>query len=159
MGLVDLVVSFATSPETKKKRICGDALEALMGAMYLDRGYEKTHKYFTGHVLKNYINIQQLTFTETDFKSRLLEWGQKYKLEVGFEIIGEHREKSQSSPLFSVQVTISGVPIAKGKAKSKKEAEQMASQKALTFITTSAESSVDALIQYLERMSEKKNNG
>lgn len=159
MGLVDLVISFTSSPETKKQRICGDALEALMGAMYLDKGYDKTHQYFTGHVLKNYVDLKQLLLTETDFKSRLLEWGQKYKLEVGFETIGEHREKTQSSPQFSVQVTISGVPIAKGKGKSKKEAEQMASQRALTFINTSADSSIDALIQYLERMSEKKANG
>jgi len=156
MGLVNLVVSFATSHETKKKRISGEALEALVGAMYLDRGYEKTHKYITGHLLKNYIDLKQLMLTETDFKSRLLEWGQKNKLQVEFETIDEHREKSKSSPQFVVQVTISGVPVAKGTGKSKKEAEQMASQKTLSFITTSAESSVEALIQYLERMSEKK---
>ena len=89
MGLVEVVVAYATNTETMKKRICGDAFEALMGAMYLDKGYEKTQKYITGYVLKNYVNLEQLAQTETDFKSRLIEWGQKYKLQVGFEAIEE----------------------------------------------------------------------
>ncbi|MDR1170942.1 MAG: ribonuclease III [Bacteroidales bacterium] len=156
MGLVQVVIAYATNAETMKKRICGDAFEALMGAMYLDKGYEKTHKYITGHVLKNYINLEQLAHTETDFKSRLIEWGQKYKLQVGFEAIEEYREESESSPRFSVQVTISNIPIAKGSGRSKKEAEQMASQKTLTFISTSTDFSTDALVQYLERIKEQQ---
>jgi ribonuclease-3 len=156
MGLVQMLIAYATNPETMKKRICGDAFEALMGAMYLDKGYEKTLKYITDHVLKNYIDLDQLAQTETDFKSRLIEWGQKYKLQVGFEIIEESREESDCSPRFSVQVTISSVPIAKGSGRSKKEAEQMASQKTLTFISTSTDFSTDALVQYLERIKNKR---
>ena len=156
MGLAQVVVAYATSAETMKKRICGDAFEALMGAMYLDEGYEKTHKYITGHVLKKYINMQQLVQTETDFKSRLIEWGQKYKLQVGFDTIEEYREDSDCTLRFSVQVTISNVPIAKGTGRSKKEAEQMASQKTLSFISTSTDISTDVLVQYLERVKEQQ---
>jgi ribonuclease-3 len=156
MGLVDAVKSYATNAEAMKKRICGEAFEALMGALYLDRGYEKTRKYITGHVFNSYINIDQLILTETDFKSRLIEWGQKHRLPVAFETIGVAHEKSKNSQHFSVQVTISNVPIAKGSGKSKKEAEQMASQKTLTFISSSSEDfSTDALVHYLERMKEK----
>jgi len=152
MGLVEIVVSYATNTETVKKRICGEALEALMGAMYLDKGFDKTHKYITDYVLKNYVDLNQLVQTETDFKSRLLEWGQKYRLTVGFETI-EVTRKSKNQPYFSVQVTISDVPIAKGSGKSKKEAEQMASQRTLNFISTSSDDfSIDALLHYLERM-------
>ena len=155
MGLVDVVVAYATNTETVKKRICGEALEALMGAMYLDKGFEKTHKYITTHVLKNYIDLEKLVQTETDFKSRLLEWGQKNRLSVGFESI-EARVKSKNQPYFSVQATISDVPIAKGSGKSKKEAEQMAAQRTLAFISTSTDDfSVDALVHYLERMKRK----
>lgn len=156
MGLAQVVVAYATSTETMKKRICGDAFEALMGAMYLDKGYEKTHKYITEHVLKHYIDLDQLVQTETDFKSRLIEWGQKYKLQVGFEALEEYKEETECSPRFSVQVTISNVPIAKGSGRSKKEAEQMASQKTLTFISTSTDFSTDALVQYLERIKERQ---
>jgi len=156
MGLAEAIVSFATTQEAKKKRISGEALEAMMGAMYLDRGYKNTCKYFTGFILKNFIDLQKLLQTETDFKSRFLEWSQKNKLVVEFVTISEKIEKSKNTPQFIVQATISGVPVSKGSGKSKKEAEQQAAQRALTFITTSAESSIDALVLYLERMSEKK---
>jgi ribonuclease-3 len=152
MGLVQALVSYATNTETLKKRICGDAFEALMGAMYLDRGYRKTHKYIVGHVLKNHVNLSKMVQTETDFKSRLIEWGQKYRLQIGFDTIGEYRQAPRCSPRFSVQVTISSVPIAQGTGRSKKEAEQMASQKTLTFISTSTDFSTGALAQYLERI-------
>jgi ribonuclease-3 len=97
--------------------------------------------------------MEQLMQTETDFKSRLLQWGQKYRLPVGFDTIDVSRERSRNSQHFSVQVTIANVPVAKGFGKSKKEAEQMASQKTLTFISNSSDDfSVDALLHYLERM-------
>jgi len=156
MGLVEVIVAYATNAETVKKRICGEALEALMGAMYLDRGFEKTAKYITTYVLKNYIDLDKLIQTETDFKSRLLEWGQKNRLPVGFETIEMSREKQKNHPSFSMQVTISDVPIAKGTGKSKKEAEQMAAQKSLNFISSSSDDfSIDALLHYLERMKKK----
>ena len=159
MGLVEAVKSYATNTETVKKRICGEALEALMGAMYLDRGFDKTHKYITGHVLKNYIDMEKLILTESDFKSRLFEWGQKHRLQIGFETIDVSREKSKNTQHFSVQVTISNVPIAKGAGKSKKEAEQMAAQKTLAFISSSSDDfSTDALVHYLERMKDKSIN-
>ena len=152
MGLVQVIVAYAASVEVVKKRICGEAFEALMGAMYLDKGFDKTHKYITNHVLKNYIDLEKLVQTETDFKSRLLEWGQKHKLSVGFETIEATRQKSKNQSSFSIQATISDVPIAKGIGKSKKEAEQMASQKTLKFISSSSDESMDALMHYLERM-------
>ena len=156
MGLVEAVKSYTTNTETVKKRICGEAFEALMGAMYLDRGFDKTYKYITGHVLENYIDLEKLVQTETDFKSRLFEWGQKHRLPIGFETIDVTREKSKNTQHFSVQVTISNIPIAKGTGKSKKEAEQMASQKTLAFISSSSDDfSTDALVHYLERMKDK----
>jgi ribonuclease-3 len=157
MGLVQAVKAYATNNETMKKRICGEVLEALMGAMYIDKGYDKTHKYITSHILENYIDLEKLTQTETDFKSRLFEWGQKHRMLVEFEMIEERKGRSNAPPHFSVQVTISKVPIAKGSGKSKKEAEQMAAQKTLAFISNSSDDfSSDALLHYLERMKERK---
>ena len=152
MGLVEAVKSYATNTETLKKRICGEVLEALIGAMYLDKGFEKTNHFITDQVLKKHIDTEQLAHTETDFKSRLFEWGQRHKLQIEFETIEAHREPHNNSSKFSVQVTISKVPIAKGTGRSKKEAEQMASQKAMTLFATSTDFSTDALIQYLERI-------
>ena len=156
MGLAQVVVAYIATKETLKKRISGDAFEALIGAMYLDIGYDKTSGYITEHVLKNYIDMDKLILTETDFKSRLMEWGQKYKLQVGFETKEKVSDKPKASKQFSAQVTVSNVPIAKGTGKSKKEAEQIASQKTLAFISTSSEDfSIDALMHYLERMKDK----
>jgi len=151
MGLIQAVVSYATNQETLKKRICGEVFEALIGAMYLDKGYKKTYKYITSHVIKNYIDLEQLTKTENDFKSRLIEWGQKHKLLIEFETIEENRSKPDLGTHFAVQVYISHVPIAKGDGKSKKEAEQMASQKTLSFIEAPTDFSPEALMKYLKR--------
>ena len=157
MGLVQAVKAYATSVETMKKRICGEVLEALMGAMYLDKGFDKTLRYITDHVMNQYVDLKQLSQTETDFKSRIIEWGQKHRLDVGFEIIKESRQTS-GNPVFSMQITISGVPIAKGTGRSKKEAEQMAAERALKFISSSSDFSTDALVHYLERSQSRKRN-
>ena len=157
MNLVQLVNIHSNKKEALKKRICGELFEAFIGAMYLDRGYDKTCSYIINHVLNNYIDIEKLTLTETDFKSRLIEWGQKHKFQVEFETIEMTTEKPKNSTQFSVQVTISGVPIAKGSGKSKKEAEQKASQKTLNFISSSSDDfSAEALMHYLERMKDRK---
>ena len=153
MGLVKVLVAH-TRKETLKKRICGDAFEALVGAMYLDKGYNKTKRYIIRHVLRNYVNLDHLARTETDFKSRLIEWGQKYKLQIGFEVAEEYKEL-ECSPGFAVKVTIGDVSVGTGAGRSKKEAEQRASEQALTYISTSTEFSTDALAQYLERVKEQ----
>lgn len=152
MGLIDLVKMYAASTENLKKHISGDIFEALIGAMYLDKGFEKTLIYIAENILQKYINVEQLANTETDFKSRLFEWGQKHKLKIDFKTIEERKETAKNSSKFSVQASISGVPIAKGTGRSKKEAEQMASQQALTFVSSSSSDfSSDELVRYLGR--------
>ncbi len=148
MNLMTVLASNVHS-EVLKKRICGDTFEALIGAMYLDLGYKKTRKYMTGYVLKNYVNLKELMNTEVDFKSRLIEWGQKYKLQIRFETT-EKNDTAYASK-FAVTAIIGDIPISTGDGRSKKEAEQKASQQALTYISTSAEFSTDALSQYIER--------
>ena len=156
MELAQVVIAHSNKKETLKKRICGDVFEALIGAMYLDKGYDKTCKYIVDHVINSYIDVEQLKQSETDFKSRLIEWGQKHKFQVEFNF-EMTTDKQKNSPQFTVQITISDVPIAKGSGKSKKEAEQKASQKTLNFISSSSEDfSSEALMHYLERMKERK---
>jgi ribonuclease-3 len=148
MGLVN-VLTTNIRKETMKKRICGDAFEALVGAMYLDRGYTKTRAYLIDHVLKNYVALNRLAHTEIDFKSRLIEWGQKYKLQVRFELAVESLHAG-----FSVQIIVGDAPIANGVGHSKKEAEQRAAENALTHIATTADFTTDGLAQYVDRVKE-----
>ena len=156
MDLAKVVVAYNQGNDTLKKRISGEAFEALMGAMYLDKGYDKTRQYIVDHVINNYMDMDKIVLTETDFKSRLMEWGQKYKLPVEYETSERMSDKPKNSKSFTAQVTIAKVPIAKGSGKSKKEAEQLASQKTLTFISSSSEDfSIEAFMHYLERMKDK----
>ena len=149
MGLGKVIIANGSKGMSKNK-VCGDAFEALVGAIYLDRGYAKTRKYIIGHIMKNYIDFDRVIQTETDFKSRLIEWGQKYKLQIGFETVEEAEDTTGSRNGFSVRVTIGDESVAEGSGWSKKEAEQRASQKALEFISTSEEFSADILDQYME---------
>ncbi len=153
MGLVNVLIAHVNK-ETLKKRICGDAFEALIGAMYLDKGYQKTHQYITKYILKHYVNLDQLANTETDFKSRLIEWGQKYRLQITFEAVEEHEEIDPDTTGFVVRVTVGDMPVGTGSGNSKKEAEQKAACQALTYISSSTEFSTDILDQYLECIKE-----
>ncbi|NJK87062.1 MAG: hypothetical protein HC906_14895 [Bacteroidales bacterium] len=66
------------------KSIYGDALEALIGALYLDKGFKKTRKIVLERIIRNHINMAKLQETEHDFKSRIIEWGQKNKKDISF---------------------------------------------------------------------------
>ena len=134
LGLDYMVVS-NTNKNAYKKHIYGDALEALIGAIYLDKGYKKTRKYIIHHVIKNFVNLEELVSKETDFKSRLIEWGQKNKVIISFETTEEYTEIEQA-PTFITQVKISDQVLGNGSGKSKKEAEQNAAEQAYSNVVS-----------------------
>ena len=134
MGL-DRIIHLSNKMSGHKKRIYGDALEALIGAMFLDKGYNKTRKYVVNYIIRRYVDINTIISRETDFKSRLIEWGQKYKINVIFDTsenldIPEARNHIYTTNILIPPETILG----KGVGLSKKEAEQNAAEKALEFI-------------------------
>jgi len=128
LGIDYLIVS-NTHRNPHKKHLYGDALEALIGAYYLDKGYTKTRKYIINYVLKNFVNLEELLSKETDYKSRIIEWGQKNKVIITFEALEEYTELEQA-PTFIAQVKICDQLIGSGSGKSKKEAEQNAAEQA-----------------------------
>jgi ribonuclease III, bacterial len=134
LGLDYMVVS-NTNKNAYKKHIYGDALEALIGAIYLDKGYKKTRKYIIHHVIKNFVNLEELISKETDFKSRLIEWGQKNKVIISFETTEEYTEIEQA-PTFITHVKISDQVLGNGSGKSKKEAEQNAAELAYSNVVS-----------------------
>ncbi|MDR1863950.1 MAG: ribonuclease III [Bacteroidales bacterium] len=145
MGLATVLVAKSQN-EVMRKRICGDTFEALMGAMYLDVGYDAAKAYLVERVLEKYVNVQQLQNTETNFKSRIIEWGQKNRLPVEFRSV-----ETTANRGFSAQVSAGNIPLASGTGQSKKEAEQKAAENALNLISTSPDFSADALIKHLEK--------
>lgn len=133
LGLDYFVVS-KTHRNVHKKNIFGDAFEALIGAVYLDKGYEFTRKYIINHILRNYIDIEDLLIKESDYKSRIIEWGQKNKVIITIETNEEYSNFEQS-PSFVAYVKASDILLGKGGGKSKKEAEQNAAEQAFAYVS------------------------
>lgn len=108
-----------------QKHLYGDALEAMIGAIYLDKGFDFVNRLLINHILRDNINLGMMTHTESDFKSRLIEWCQKNRREILFHT--EHTPESTAQlPLFRSRVLIDGVEMGYGNGSSKKEAEQHA---------------------------------
>jgi ribonuclease III len=128
MGFEEIVVSHLTSPNPTYN-LYGDALEALVGALFIDRGYDRTKQYFIKYVLEKHLNLFQVLQSETDYKSLILEWGQKQKQTLVFECT-EETDPATHKSIFNISLLINSIVTGTGKGSSKKEAEQEASMKA-----------------------------
>ncbi len=117
------------------KSINGDAFEAIIGAIYLDRGYDFAYNVFVNRIVKIHLDIDNLVTTDFNFKSRLIEWGQKEKHNVMFNISGESGASHQR--LYEIEVTIDDVVMGSAQDFSIKGAEQLAAEKVLGQIKTS----------------------
>lgn len=130
MGL-NVFIDSNTTKNIDKSHIYGDALEALIGAIYLDKNY-KTAKYFvTKRILSQFVNLNEIEQNDTNFKSQLIEWSQKNKKEIRFETVEEPVDKSKQ-PKFVATVEIDNNQVGKGIGTSKKEAQQNAARQTLT---------------------------
>jgi ribonuclease III len=141
IGISKLIVSHVPNHGTKK-HLYGNAFEAFVGAVYLDRGYDLTRQFVINRIIKQYINLDDLMATESDFKSRLIEWAQKNKQIVNFEC-NEDTVKTERPPLFVAHIVVDEKNIGKGKGYSKKEAEQNAAQAALLFLNLKANPEIE----------------
>jgi ribonuclease-3 len=132
IGLVKLI-KFNTRQSAHNSYMGGNAFEALVGAVYLDRGYEYC-KYFMEHrIIGQYLNLEKLSRKEVNFKSKLIEWTQKNKVVIAFELISQTLDEF-NSPVFETEILIEGIPACKGKGYSKKESQQIAAHETLNKI-------------------------
>jgi len=109
----------------------GDALEALVGAVYLDKGFPFTRRFILKKLLSHY-DIDLVVQNNANFKSRLIEWAQREGKEIRFEIISEKGNSHYRE--FIAQVIVNEEPFATGSGYSKKKAEQSAAEKALELL-------------------------
>lgn len=137
LGLDKLIIS-TTRNLAHNTNIYGDALEALIGAIYLDQGYRVAKRFVFETLIKQHLNIDNVLKSEVDFKSRLIEWGQKNKVEVLFEVTNVSYD-AQNNPVFISCAKVSGVEIGSGKGYSKKESHQMAAKVAIRKLRESNE--------------------
>lgn len=110
----------------------GNAFEAIMGAIYLDAGYDAVKSSINGHVFKNYVDLNRILEEEIDFKSKLFIWSQKKQLKLDFIVLSE--ENNGGNWLYTVLTTVNGVNYGRGTGSSKKMAEQAASKETLELI-------------------------
>jgi len=113
---------------SRQGSLLGDAFEALVGAVYLDKGYDFTKSFLVNHIIKSHIDIHKLEQTETNFKSKLIEWCQRHGKDITFDLIGN--QQGENSKLFTIHATIDNEVMGQGKEFSKKNAEKLAAEKA-----------------------------
>lgn len=125
MSIDKILVSNISSGHTTK-HLYGDAFEALLGAVFIDKGFRKTRKFFMQNVLGKYLDIDKIIRTDNDYKSLVFEWVQKKKANLSF-IYNEEYDFDKKKSVFTTILNIDRVEYGKGQGVSKKEAEQEAS--------------------------------
>jgi ribonuclease-3 len=128
MGIDKILVSNVSS-NNSTRNLYGDALEALIGALFVDKGFKKTKNLFIKRVFNKYLDLGQIVDTDTDYKSLVFEWIQKHKTNLTFEYKEEYDFKLKKS-VFSATLIINKEEFGTGQGASKKEAEQEAACKA-----------------------------
>ncbi|WP_423148783.1 ribonuclease III [Rubrolithibacter danxiaensis] len=113
---------------TKQSSLLGDAFEALVGAVYLDKGYNFTRDFLINRIFKPHVDIHLLEQTETNFKSKLIEWCQRHGKDITFEQVAN--AEGESTKLFTIKVLIDGENFGTGCDYNKKNAEKLAAEKA-----------------------------
>lgn len=111
------------------KSIDGDAFEALVGAIYLEKGYRFTRKVIINKVMSNYLDVDEMAHTDWNFKSKLIDWGQKNHKKITYEVQRVMYQGKESRRQYDVRVHIDGEPAEHAIEYSIKAAEQLASEK------------------------------
>ncbi|WP_022824050.1 ribonuclease III [Hymenobacter norwichensis] len=116
----------------RSRSVNGNALEALVGAVYLDQGYKAARRFVLGRIVKPYVDVKSMTQTTANFKSKLIEWAQRNGRVLRYELNGEARPGGVME--FSATVLLDEEAVATGMGLSKKQAEQLAAERALEVL-------------------------
>jgi len=127
MGLNKLIFQGSGS-FTSSKSIFGDTFEALIGAIYLDKGYNFTRKIVIRRIIDIHLDVDEIERTDTNFKSRILEYSQREKRQLEFRVIQEIGEGQRKQ--YLVELFLDNEPVSRGQDFSIKAAEQIAAEKA-----------------------------
>lgn len=129
MGINQLILSSGHN-NTHNSYVGGNAFEALVGAIYLDRGYDACMRFMQKRILCKLINIDKVAYKEVNFKSKLIEWSQKNKVRLEFPLVSQGKDDT-GSPVFMYKTTLEGLEGGSGKGYSKKESQQIAAKATL----------------------------
>jgi len=126
------MLQFNATRQVNVNALEGNAFEALIGAIYLDAGFETVKKSIQRHVLRKFVDLNKLLEEEIDFKSRLIIWCQKKRLRFSFDV--ENEQHIHGAWEYAIQVQINGRDFGKASASTKKEAEQLAAKETLKLL-------------------------
>ncbi len=126
LGIDHFMVN-SIDPAAKNKSAYGDAFEALIGAIYIDKGYNASRKFVLKRIVRHHVDIEEIEAQDKNFKSKLINWSQRERKIVEFELIEE--VENGGKKLLRVRVLIDGIEKAQGEDFSKKRAEQIAAEK------------------------------
>ncbi len=129
MGLNKLVQYNQNDRGLSRSHIFGNALEALIGAVYLDQGFTKTRKFILNQIIRAYIDLDTMESTDTNYKNQLLSWAQRSNKQLTFDTIDEKNDGTRK--LFTVGIMIDGELVASGTGYNKKDAGQVAAKNAM----------------------------
>ena len=138
IGLDKAVV--AKSDISKNKHIYGDVFEAFVGAMFLDQGFANTKRFIEKYIFPNFFDIKDLVSVDTNYKSRLIEWGQKNKVDLDFVIEENQRGRKNR---FKCNVLIAKEVTGTGWGDSKKEAERNAAESVIGKLSEEAGGNIE----------------
>lgn len=136
--------------------MAGNAFEALIGALYLDRGYNLCMRFMQKKILTKMVNIDTVAYKEVNFKSRLIEWAQKNKMNIAFNLL-EQKKDDEGNPVFKYCVVIEGIKCNSASGFSKKESQQLASEETLEYIKKNTRF-CDALFESKKKRQEAEQN-
>lgn len=131
---IDKRIKKAAYVDRNIENLYGNAFESLIGAVYLDYGYAHCKQFIERLIGRKCINIEKMAQAEVDFKSRILEWGQREQKHIQFEQISEALIEKTNVHAFVYRVTVNGQMIAEAKGSTKREAQQSAAALALKRI-------------------------
>lgn len=132
MGVKTLIQFNKQDRGLKNSNIFGNALEALIGAVYLDQGYTRTRRFILQVIVKNYLDMDELEHTDTNYKNQLLNWAQKGGKNLEFKDL--EQRSTGSRKVFAIGILINGEIIATGTGYTKKEASQNGCKKAMEVL-------------------------
>lgn len=133
IGLHKLIKYSIHANNSHNNNMCGNAFEALIGAIYLDRGYNCCMQFMQERILDKFVSVDSIAYTEVNFKSKLIEWTQKNKISISFELL-EQGSEQDGTPTFSSQVFLQNIQCGCGKGYSKKESQQIAAKETLEML-------------------------
>lgn len=146
---IDRLIQSQTHGRTHNSYLEGNSFEALMGAIYLDRGFRYAFQFIEKRIIGAVLDLDTVANKEVNFKSKLLEWKQKNRIHLDF-VDSSINNSNSTSPSFHTTVVIEGIPAGEGKGFSKKESHQAAAKDALTQMRRDADF-LDAMFRAKEK--------